>query len=108
VYRQAILDAGEADTQITTAFSGRAARAIVNRVMTEVDAGGAILPFPYQNDLTRPLRSTAAKQNEAGYLSLWAGQGVGMARTLSAGDLVARLVSETKESVHRLRNIYDG
>jgi len=108
VYRQAILDAGEADTQITTAFSGRAARAIVNRVMTEVEAGGAILPFPYQNDLTRSLRSTAAKQNKAGYLSLWAGQGVGMARTLSAADLVARLVSETKESVKRLQNVYDA
>lgn len=106
VYRLAILDAGESDTRITTAFSGRAARGIVNRVMTELDAGGAILPFPYQNALTRPMRSAAATQNKAEYLSLWAGQGVGMARSMPTGALVARLVDETHECVQRLRDLY--
>ncbi|GMQ98929.1 MAG: nitronate monooxygenase [Acidimicrobiia bacterium] len=106
VYREAILDAGDSDTQITTAFSGRAARGIVNRVMTEIDADGAILPFPYQNALTRPLRSAATSQNDAEYLSLWAGQGVGMARTMPAGELMARLVDETHEAVRRLSDLY--
>jgi len=105
VYRQAILDAGEADTRITTAFSGRAARGIVNRVMTEVDAGGAVLPFPYQNALTRQLRSAAATQHKAEYLSLWAGQGVGMARQMAAAALMSRLVDEMQEAVQRLRDL---
>jgi len=36
----------------------------------------AILPFPLQNALTRPLRMAAAKAGRAEFLSLWAGQGV--------------------------------
>jgi len=106
VYRQAILEAGDTDTRITTAFSGRAARGIANRVMTELDAGGAILPFPYQNALTRPMRSAAASQKNAEYLSLWAGQGVGMARPMPAAELMARLVDETHESARRLSDLY--
>jgi nitronate monooxygenase len=97
-YKQAILDARESDTRITRAFSGRAARGIVNRFMTEVErAGGAnaILPFPLQNALTRPLRSAAAKADRAEFLSLWAGQGVGLARRESATSLVRRLADET-------------
>ena len=51
VYKEAILAAGEHETRITRAFSGRPARGIVNRFMTEVDASAAALPFPYQNAL---------------------------------------------------------
>ena len=54
VYKEAILAAGEHETRITRAFSGRPARGIVNRFMSDVDASGTALPFPYQNALTRP------------------------------------------------------
>jgi len=104
-YRQAILDAREADTRITRAFSGRAARGIVNRFMTEVERAGsaeAILPFPLQNALTRPLRAAAAKAGRAEFLSLWAGQGVGLARRDSAANLVRRLAAETSSVLKRL------
>jgi nitronate monooxygenase len=97
-YREAILSAREDQTQVTRAFSGRPARGIVNRFMTEVefsDSSDCILPFPLQNALTRPLRSAAAKQGRAEFLSLWAGQGVRMARRQSAAELIARLAKET-------------
>jgi NAD(P)H-dependent flavin oxidoreductase YrpB (nitropropane dioxygenase family) len=80
-YKDAILRAREHETRLTRAFSGRPARGIVNRFMTEVDradAPGAILPFPLQNALTRPLRTAAARQGRAEFLSRWAGQGVGL------------------------------
>ncbi|HET6521883.1 MAG TPA: nitronate monooxygenase, partial [Geminicoccaceae bacterium] len=105
-YKQAILAAREHETRPTRAFSGRPARGIVNRFMTEVDraeAAGAVLPFPLQNALTRPLRSAAAKQGRAEFLSLWAGQGVRLARRQPAGDLVARLAKEAEAVVGRLR-----
>ncbi|HEV8676161.1 MAG TPA: nitronate monooxygenase [Methylomirabilota bacterium] len=105
VHKQAILAAREHETRVTRAFSGRPARGIVNRFMTEVDragAAGAILPFPLQNALTRPLRSAAAQQGRAEFLSLWAGQGVRLARRQSAGDLVARLADEAAAAVGRL------
>jgi nitronate monooxygenase len=105
-YREAILQAHEDQTRITRAFSGRPARGIVNRFMNEVeeaDGVEAILPFPLQNALTRPLRGAAAKQGRAEFLSLWAGQGVRLARRQSAGELVARLVQETEEAMAKLR-----
>ena len=97
-YKDAILKAREHETRLTRAFSGRPARGIVNRFMTEVEGTGAadaILPFPLQNALTRPLRSAAAKQGRPEFLSLWAGQGVRLARRESAGALVERLAHET-------------
>jgi nitronate monooxygenase len=101
-YKQAILAAREDGTRLTRAFSGRPARGIVNRVMTEVDATGAILPFPLQNALTRPLRTAAGRQGRAEYLSLWAGQGVRLARRQTAADLVARLAREAAGAAARL------
>jgi nitronate monooxygenase len=103
-YKQAILSAHEDGTRMTRAFSGRPARGIVNRFMTEVERDGdaAILPFPLQNSLTRPLRTAAAKQGRAEFLSLWAGQGVRLARRQPAAELIARLGRETTEAVERL------
>lgn len=102
-YKEAILRAHEDETCLTRAFSGRPARGIVNRFMTEIDrTPGSILPFPLQNALTRPLRSAAAKQGRAEFLSLWAGQAVRLARRQSAADLIARLALETEEAVRRL------
>jgi nitronate monooxygenase len=104
-YKQAILTAREHETRLTRAFSGRPARGIVNRFMRELDradASGAILPFPLQNALTRPLRNAATKQDRAEYLSLWAGQGLRLARRQSAANLIARLANETEAVVRRL------
>ena len=104
-YKQAILAARDHETRVTRAFSGRPARGIVNRFMTEFDraeAPEAILPFPLQNALSRPLRTAAAEQGRAEFLSLWAGQGVRLARRQSASDLVARLADETEAVARRL------
>jgi nitronate monooxygenase len=74
------------------------------------DAGDDVLPFPLQNALTRPLRDAAARQGRAEFLSLWAGQGVGLARSMRAGDLVARLTAETDAVLASLARIalHDG
>ncbi len=104
VYKNAILAAHEDQTRVTRAFSGRPARGIVNRFMQEVergDASEAILPYPLQNALTRPMRNAASKQGRAEFLSLWAGQGVRMARRESAADLVKRLGEETEQVIQR-------
>ena len=75
--------------------------------MTEVEFGhgdDAILPFPLQNSLTRPLRTAAAKQGRPEFLSLWAGQGVRLARRQPASDLIARLAKETDAAIAALQN----
>ena len=104
-HKEAILSAGEHETRVTRAFSGRPARGIVNRFIQEIerpDAPEAILPYPYQNALTRPLRSAAAKEGRPEFLSLWAGQGLRLARRQPAAELIERIVNECKEIVGKL------
>ena len=102
-YKNAIANAREDQTRLTRAFSGRPARGIVNRFMTEVESGeDVVLPFPLQNELTRPLRSAASKQGRAEFLSLWAGQALRLAQRRRASDLVAALARETESTVQRL------
>ncbi len=101
-HKKAILNAREHETRITRAFSGRPARGIVNRVMTDL-ADAEIPEFPLQNALTRPMRTAAGKAGKAEYLSLWAGQGLRLARRQKAGDLVQKLVRETEAALGQLR-----
>ncbi len=103
-YRRALLGAREDETVITRAFSGRAARGLVNAFIEQMAAGDAPepLPFPVQNALTAPMRRAAAQQDDAERLALWAGQGVPLAREGRAADLVARLVEERRAVLDRL------
>ena len=107
-YKQAILTAGEDQTRLTRAFSGRPARGIVNRFMATVEAAGtpdAVLPFPLQNALTRPLRTAAGQQGRAEFLSLWAGQGLRLARQRPAAEIVATLLRDTDAVIRRLAGV---
>jgi nitronate monooxygenase len=93
-YKRVVLSARDDGTRLTRAFSGRPARGIVNQAMTEIEDSGTILAYPYQNSLTREMRTAAAKQDRAEYLSLWAGQGASLARRMPAAELVETLVRE--------------
>ncbi|HYF85415.1 NAD(P)H-dependent flavin oxidoreductase [Azospirillum sp.] len=104
-HKAAILTAREDQTRLTRAFSGRPARGIVNRFMEAVEdpaAPDAVLPFPLQNALTRPLRTAAGKAGRAEFLSLWAGQGLRLAQRRPAGELVTELLHGTEEVRRRL------
>jgi nitronate monooxygenase len=97
-YRRAVLEAGEDETVVTEAFSGRAARGIRNRYLDEFAAAGLRpLSYPWQNALTRDLRRAAAAREDPGLLSLWAGQGVRMARPGSAARLMTDLEAEIRQ-----------
>jgi nitronate monooxygenase len=94
-YKRAVLDSRTDSTVITRAFSGRPARALANAFTKRLaEKDGIILPFPLQNALTRPMRNAAAKRGDPDFQSLFAGQGAPRARSLSAADLVNRLVAE--------------
>ncbi len=103
-YRRAILSARTDTTVITRAYSGRPARGLRNTFIEKLQGKeDSILPFPLQNVLTRSMRSAAAKAGEAGFLSLWAGQGVTRARSLPAADLVKCLVAELKDAAKAIQ-----
>jgi nitronate monooxygenase len=95
-YRDAVRRAEADDTVITSAFSGRPARGIVNRMTTELAGVPGLPPYPVMNALTRDLRRAAAQLGTSEFLSLWCGQGVGLVRETSAHDLVAQLAREMR------------
>ncbi|MFS0866640.1 NAD(P)H-dependent flavin oxidoreductase [Microbacterium sp. 179-B 1A2 NHS] len=90
-HRAALAAAGDTGTVLTRAMSGRLARGIPNRAVREIDAIGAIAPFPAQNWLTGVFRSAAAGDPELS--SLWAGQAAGLARRDDATDVLAELAA---------------
>jgi nitronate monooxygenase len=93
-YRSAIRVARAEDTVITSVFSGRRARGVLNRMAAELAGMRGLPPYPVLNALTRDLRSAAAARGTSDFLSLWCGQGVGLIREMPARDLMAHLARE--------------
>ena len=92
-HKQALLTPMAEHTAITSAFSGRPARGMVNRYMQEL-LGEDLAPFPILNAMTRGLRGAAAKAGRTEFMSLWAGQGAPLCRAMPAAELVRVLVAE--------------
>ena len=88
-------------TELTRAFTGRWARGLCNRFLSDFRecTYGDIPDYPLQNALTAPLRKAAAAQGRPELLSLWAGTGHGLCRSESVADLVQRLNSEYQEAI---------
>lgn len=78
-------------TVLTRAMSGRLARGIPNRAVAEIEAAGAIAPFPAQNWLTGGFRAAAARRDQGDLLSLWAGQAAPLVRHDDARDVFDEL-----------------
>lgn len=92
-HREAI--AGEGETALTRAFTGRTARGIVNRWMREHDAV-APSAYPDVHHLTARIRAAAREQGDADGFHLWAGQAHALARPGPAGELVRRLAADAR------------
>lgn len=96
VYKKAVIDATEDETTMTKAFSGKLARGVSNRFMEEMKLFEAeLLPFPLQNTMTGNIRKQAGLLKNKDFMSLWAGQGVRLAKEMTAAELMTKLISET-------------
>ena len=106
IHKDLVLKSTEDTTRVTEKFSGKPARGLSNRFMTEMAAKNAPqLAFPAQNAVTGKLRQASAKAGKPDFIALWAGQAAPLARTLPAAELVARLEAETIESIQKLKGI---
>lgn len=94
-YKEALLTSTEESTVITQAFSGKPARGIKNSFIVEMaQYNGEIPVYPIQNALTRDIRQAAARQNRTEWMSMWAGQASAMCKTLSASELIGKIVDD--------------
>lgn len=103
-YREALMRGRGDATTLTRAFSGRMARGLSNEFIEKWNASGVEhLPYPWQNAFTQPMRRAATAAKQAGLLSLWAGQGLGMLRETTAEQLMNELQEEMKQAWARLK-----
>ena len=94
--RAALLE--DADTAVTRAFTGRAARGIVNRFLRE-HSDDAPMAYPEVHHVTAPIRAAARERGDAEALNLWAGQAHVLARQRPAGELVRELAEEARAAL---------
>ena len=95
LYREALKDAKDNETAITNVFTGRRARAILNRLVREVGPMSDVAPeFPLAAALLAPLRAKSEMTGSADFTPLWAGQAVRMGRELPAAELTKQLAAE--------------
>ncbi|MGO4110861.1 NAD(P)H-dependent flavin oxidoreductase [Paenibacillus sp. YAF4_2] len=103
VYKGKVMTSSEDSTEITYAYSGKAARGIRNDFINKMRFYPGIIPaYPIQNALTRDIRQAAAKANNPEYMSLWAGQGVRLAKELTASDIVKQTMEQAAALIERL------
>jgi nitronate monooxygenase len=93
LHKRAMTDPRFTGTELTRAFSGRPARALVNRFLRE---HGRYAPagYPQIHRLTAGVRKAAARAGDQQGMALWAGQGHRLARELPADQLVQLLAAE--------------
>jgi len=103
VWRKALVASRDDGTRLSTAFSGRPARAVDNRYAREMAGKEAVLPaFPIPNVLTGPLRNASAAKDSPDFQAMWAGQAAALSKSLPAKELVETLVAETEDALARL------
>jgi nitronate monooxygenase len=103
-YREALKHERKSSTTLTRAFSGRMARGLNNEFIEKWNADRMQhLPYPWQNAFTQPMRRSAASAGQAGLLSLWAGQGLGMLRETTVAQLMKELQEEMKQAWTKLQ-----
>ena len=85
-------------TALTRAFTGRTARGLVNRFLSE-HGDDAPSAYPEVAHLTAPLRAQARERDDADAMNLWAGQAHSLAREAPAAELVRRFATEAREAL---------
>ncbi len=80
------------DTAVTNLFTGRPARGIVNRLMTDLGPLSDLAPaFPTAGAAVGPLRKAAEAAGRGDFTPLWAGQAFRLATPMSSAELTRRL-----------------
>lgn len=92
LHRAALRSEAAAVTAVTNVFTGRPARAIVNRLVREAGPMSADAPaFPLAANAVMPLRAKAESAGSDDFTSLWAGQSARLCREMPAAELTRQL-----------------
>jgi nitronate monooxygenase len=104
LYRQALKDAKDNETVITNVFTGRPARAIINRLVREVGPMSNVTPpFPLAAFMLSPLRAKSEMEGSADFTPFWSGQAARLGTELPAAELTIHLAAKTLENLRMLQ-----
>jgi len=104
LYRQALKGSRDNDTVITNVFTGRPARAIVNRFVREVGPMSDGAPkFPLAAATVAPLRAKSEMAGSADFTPLWSGQSARLGRQFPAADLTRQLAADALKNLALLQ-----
>jgi len=92
VHRRRLDTATADDSVFTNLFTGGLARGLPNRLIEALGPVSAVAPpFPHASAALAPLRAHAESEGRDDFSSLWAGQGVALARAEPAAMVTERL-----------------
>ena len=102
VHRDKLRSVRDGETALTNVFTGRPARSILNRLVTELGPMAPDAPeFPLASDAVMPLRQAALARNSADFVPLWSGQAARLGIEIPAGELTKRLAASAGELMAR-------
>jgi nitronate monooxygenase len=103
-HRDAVRHAHDHETVVTNVFTGRPARALVNRLACEIGfLADAVPDFPIPLGELEPLRCAAEQKGSLDFTPLWSGQAAALSREMPAAMLTRIMVKEALERLHGLR-----
>src|SRR5262249_18601576 len=104
LHRQALRGAKDNETAITNVFTGRPARAIVNRFMREVGPMSEVAPeFPLAAATLAPLRAKSETAGSADFTPMWSGQAAHLGHQLPAAEFTRQLAADALEKLTLLQ-----
>lgn len=94
IHRAALQSPAAGHTALTTLFSGRPARGMVNRVMRELGPLSTLTPaFPLATHAIAPLRAKAESLGRGDFSPLWCGQNASGCKKIGAAALTLELAA---------------
>lgn len=103
VHKEEILNAHEDQMVLTRSFSGKWARGIKNKYISEMEKNEITLPeFPVQNTLTKGIRNASSSQKNRDFMSLWSGQSPRLAEKQTVNSLIKKIITEAKNIITTL------
>ena len=92
LHREALMSEAARHTELTTLFSGRPARGIVNRLMRTLGPLNPAAPaFPLATAAVAPLRAHFEQRGSSDCSPLWSGQNASGCRAVPAAEITAAL-----------------
>ncbi len=96
LHKARLAEAADDSSVLTTLFTGRPARSLVNRLIRDLGPRSPLAPaFPLAGGALAPLRKEAEGRGQDDFSPLWAGQAVALAREEGTEEVIRRLVEKS-------------